>query len=191
MEPDPGPTKTKIINFVPENIDKEHIYFEEINGEKIFKIAYLNDCSFSLVTSTARFDDNYKLLSCSINVQLLGKIYKNLRKHKNELLLDDLFTLTNKYHDKESLCLIYDGNSATSYMIGENYKIKTSTFWVANFALKEEEIQYMDYSDKMIYYFCSEFSPNKTYQNSALFKRIENSFILKNSSPKTLTKKAI
>ena len=191
MDPDSGPKNTSIIKFVPETIDMEHIDFEEINGEKIFSIAYLNDCDLALVTCNAVFDNSYNLFSCYINVELLGKEYKNIKKHNDELSLDDLFALEQKFNDKEKLYLSFDGKNISAYMSGANYKKETSIHWVSGYALKEDEFIYMDISDKMIEYLCDKLDSNKLHRNILPFKHVENIFKMKNISPKTLIKKVI
>lgn len=191
MDPDSGPRNTKIISFIPENIEQEYISFDEVNDEKIFKIAYLNDCDLGLVTCMAKFDNNYNLLSCYIDIELLGEKYKTIKERQNSLSLNDLFVLADKYRNCEKLTLTFDGNKCLSYMIGEKYKTKTSPYWIASFALKEEENKYMDMSDKMIDYLCTKLDSKKRYKNIFPFKRVESIFRAKNISSKKLMKKIV
>jgi len=191
MDPDSGPRNTNIINFIPKNIEQEYISFDDVNDEKIFKITYLNDCDLALVTCMARFDKNYNLLSCYIDVKLLGENYKTIKEHQNSLSLNDLFMLADKYQNCEKLVLTYDGNKCLSYMIGENYKTKTIPYWIASFALKEEESKYMDMSDKMIDYLCAKLDSEKRYKTIFPFKRVESIFRAKNMSSKKLMKKIV
>jgi len=191
MDPDSGPKNTNIINFVPESLDKERVYFVETNGEKCFSIAYLNDCSHSLVTCRANFDNNYNLSSCYIDVILLDNDYQNISEHDKELTLNDLFNLSNNFNDNERLYLSFDGENVSTYMLGKTYKKETNVNWVACYALKEEEFKYMDICDKMIDYLCTNLNKTKLHRSATPFKRVETVLKMKMANPKILMKKAM
>lgn len=173
MDPEPEPRNTNIIKFVPNDINRDRVYFEEIDGKKVFSLAHFNVCTHSLVTCQASFDGNYNLLSCNIDVNLLDSGYDLISENEDELPLDDLFIISGML-DNERLTLSYDGEKVLCYMIGDNYKVETQVGWILDYALKEDDFKFMDITDKMLEYLCTKVGSSRCYKSVLPFKRVEN-----------------
>ncbi len=189
MDPDSGPRNTNIINFIPDDINWNRVFFDEVNGEKVFSLAYFNEYTHSLVTCKASFNCNYKLLSCNIDVNLLDNDYDEISERDSELSLGDLFSISEKFARNERVCLSYDGENVLSYMIGASYKTEVHVDWIFKYALREDEAKYMDNIDKMIEYLYVQLSDSKLYRNTRPFKIIESVSKVIQVKPITLLKK--
>jgi len=175
MDPDSGPKNTNTIDLPNKICNQNRVYFEELNGQKIFYLANFNDCNHSLVTCKAMFDDNYNLLSCYINISLLDGDYHSISNQDKILSLSDLFEIANKFNSKERFYLSFDGENICAYMIGNDYQIETTVDWILSYALKEDDFRYMDINDKMLEFLCLKLLSRKHYRRTSPFQIVENS----------------
>lgn len=189
MDFDPLPKNTGIIKFVPEIINRKRIFYEEINGEKLFSLGYFNEYTHSLVTCRARFDSNYNLLDCYIDVNLLDRAYEEFMESDSELSLEDLFDISAMLGENERVGMSYDGKTVSSFMSGENYNVDVHMGWVLTYALKEDNFRLMDITDKCIEYLCIKTSLSKQHRTTAPFRRIESICRVKNTCNDKVMKK--
>ncbi len=191
MDPDSGPKNTKIINFVPDEINMRRVSFEEVDGEKCFALAQFNDCSRALVTCTATFNYDYDLLSCNIVVTMLDGQYEEISSHDAELSLSDLFEMADRLTSNEKEILSYDGQNVSSAVVINNHLSESPIQWILDSVIKDDDPNYMDVNDQMLDYLCTKCMNPRLYRSLSAFKRIEGISRVKIIKPINLMKKAV
>lgn len=175
MDPASATQNSNIFTFEPININRNRIYFEEINGLKYFYLGHFNDCNHTLVTALATFDSNYQVIECDIEATIIED-YQALKDQDNNLSLSDLFSLKDQLIQNEKYILSLKDKKIIAALMINGHEIPVSTNDLLEEFIKEDKKQYMDHNDLVLDYVCNSLSSNKLYRSKNPLQEVEKAY---------------